>query len=894
MKTFKRFYTKHRRGFTLVELMTVVVILGVLAMITIPTYNKLIRKSRVADGLNVLEMLASAEDKYYVQNGLYTSKFSELNSPLKNNWQSNPQVPETEFLETRNFKYAAGVDQSATCIFAESLDRKMKYTLVKNYKTKAKVGCVGDDCEKIKDYVGSGNLSVDPNNMCPSGQQACPMTQEECLAQEGFIWVSPCTCMPKPTTCKEGEEQIESWIGTECSKSAKTCKVKARVKVCKSGNWVTTEECRDKKDYCLAQGYSGIDEKTCQCINNCENGDTKIHWLINQSCDNVEGADKERCGLWAEIEKCQNGQYVPFDKVCKNKLDYCIEQGYIGIDKTTCECVGLGNVGCTPSQNTDWTNTGRACSNPVSSGNPDMGTGSYGKGASGSNNLRGSVASTGSTPGTGGDIQHKCGVVWEKKTCNTATSTLEKEEECRPKECPTGTLLNNLTCECVTHIPCDENNQLACQNVSGISYCDPCPSAPSISSLVAAYATTTPSSGDCYHCGSRSGGASTLECDYTTGQWRCVVNESVPCNEVSGTINPNIGALCDGGYTPGNQCGRRALSDIQCIRDPDMPANLAPFMLNPVYDGECTLKEGNECFDGQTNSEGKTCQNCKWETCTDANQLQPGQVDAHGDKNFRACQKNNGVPDENYCGTERTTKQKCESGKWVWDYTDAECEAYPKPETQYQDCSNSCLHKERIYECVPTYTGSLYYGWTATGYGECELKPGTQCVDDAGLSNGLHCFDCKIKRCPESTSNYNVVYNKYHKKCYRANYRASAIIYSVANITHPGQQYPSMGDAGEATSFRDCGTDGNTLVQCHKECNYGVGDIVGTYNFTGSGEYEMYCESNRASTQKVIDFDQTYIPQLQAVWCGNSVRWNDGSISDIEVTWCTQVQPVNP
>lgn len=65
-------------GFTLVELMIVVVILTLLAAIAIPSYSNQIRKSRRSEAKSALLDLAGREERYMATNGAYTSSASAL------------------------------------------------------------------------------------------------------------------------------------------------------------------------------------------------------------------------------------------------------------------------------------------------------------------------------------------------------------------------------------------------------------------------------------------------------------------------------------------------------------------------------------------------------------------------------------------------------------------------------------------------------------------------------------------------------------------------------------------------------------------------------------------------------------------------------------------------
>lgn len=60
-------------GFTLIELMIVVAIIGILAAIAYPSYQDQIRKSRRADAMEALTMAAAMEERIFTEKNSYTS-----------------------------------------------------------------------------------------------------------------------------------------------------------------------------------------------------------------------------------------------------------------------------------------------------------------------------------------------------------------------------------------------------------------------------------------------------------------------------------------------------------------------------------------------------------------------------------------------------------------------------------------------------------------------------------------------------------------------------------------------------------------------------------------------------------------------------------------------------
>ena len=71
-------------GFTLVELLVVVLIIGILAAVAVPQYQKAVWKSKTVQLLTTIKALATAQEVYHMENGTYATAFSELDISLDN------------------------------------------------------------------------------------------------------------------------------------------------------------------------------------------------------------------------------------------------------------------------------------------------------------------------------------------------------------------------------------------------------------------------------------------------------------------------------------------------------------------------------------------------------------------------------------------------------------------------------------------------------------------------------------------------------------------------------------------------------------------------------------------------------------------------------------------
>ncbi len=69
---------KFTKGFTLLELLVVVLIIGVLAAIALPQYKRAVEKSKSAEALTILKAVSGSIQRYYLTNSSFPSDFKDL------------------------------------------------------------------------------------------------------------------------------------------------------------------------------------------------------------------------------------------------------------------------------------------------------------------------------------------------------------------------------------------------------------------------------------------------------------------------------------------------------------------------------------------------------------------------------------------------------------------------------------------------------------------------------------------------------------------------------------------------------------------------------------------------------------------------------------------------
>ena len=74
----KQAYGQQSKGFSLLEVMMALAIVGILTMVALPSYTNYVERSRRGDAMDLLLSVATAQQQYYLTNRTYAAHIDDL------------------------------------------------------------------------------------------------------------------------------------------------------------------------------------------------------------------------------------------------------------------------------------------------------------------------------------------------------------------------------------------------------------------------------------------------------------------------------------------------------------------------------------------------------------------------------------------------------------------------------------------------------------------------------------------------------------------------------------------------------------------------------------------------------------------------------------------------
>ncbi len=105
-----------KKAFTLIELLVVVFIIGILAVVTLPQYQKSVQKSHYTQLITAAKAIKDSAERYYQENGSYMKSWDELDI----DFPFTTECSSVDLLCSRRFGGALRMDLNASNIVGVS------------------------------------------------------------------------------------------------------------------------------------------------------------------------------------------------------------------------------------------------------------------------------------------------------------------------------------------------------------------------------------------------------------------------------------------------------------------------------------------------------------------------------------------------------------------------------------------------------------------------------------------------------------------------------------------------------------------------------------------------------------------------------------------------------
>ncbi len=124
---------KNKKGFTLVELVIVIIIVGILSIVAVPVYRNYVQRAIDTEAIALMGTIARAEDLYYAEYGCYYIPEGYNTSPANISYDENLNI------DCRGNKYftsfRGGGTKADPCFVVEYNGRIFTMNINRNMRT---------------------------------------------------------------------------------------------------------------------------------------------------------------------------------------------------------------------------------------------------------------------------------------------------------------------------------------------------------------------------------------------------------------------------------------------------------------------------------------------------------------------------------------------------------------------------------------------------------------------------------------------------------------------------------------------------------------------------------------------------------------------------------------
>lgn len=257
-----------KKGFTLIEILVVVLIIGILATIALPSYHKAILKARAAEAINLLTMVRSKQAVSYSKTKTFFTRFDEIPGG-KLTARSESWLPASpNILSVGDYEVELNPDrQCAISRYKPSGEEKFSFSI--SYFRNG-LGCTGSICSGIPDIVAlADDLCNNPVPPTPPTGCSNPSFDPNSCIYPKILSSDGCDCVC-PNEVRTACETLPTFTFNSntcvCDCDQSKVSVPANVENYNFNTLTCDYECKLTADICTAQEKI-FDSNNCQCVN---------------------------------------------------------------------------------------------------------------------------------------------------------------------------------------------------------------------------------------------------------------------------------------------------------------------------------------------------------------------------------------------------------------------------------------------------------------------------------------------------------------------------------------------------------------------------------------------------------------------------------------------------